>query len=256
MRATEPIQETDGWTSRVQHYTPKDVDCPDMIRAFIGDTMFAVSDEQRWNTAERPLHLHFFIRPSFLSNLSRTFGELSLQQCGADTEDEQALSSEVQQLETSSAGSTSDPDCCEDDDPQPAEESACAYVDSLSPDEKTLHIVSGETKVSILTLGWFIERAIVHNLRKFYEKYPATVVRFRKKLYDDFAQGDTSVPISVVIDRFLESENKLKEKLATLEDVKESDASSVSDSTDSMELKEDVLNFAQATVLPESAHPN
>ncbi|CAN8067777.1 unnamed protein product [Agarophyton chilense] len=254
MRATEPIQEVDGWASRVQHYTPKDVDCPDMIRTFIGDTMFAVSDEQRWNARERPFHLHFFIRPTFLANLSRTFGELSLEQCGAQLD--QPFSPEEQQLETSSAGSTSDPESGEENDEQTAVQSTSDYLDALSAEEKSVHVVSGETKVNIMTLGWFIERAIVHNLRKFYDKYPPTVIRFRKKLYNDFADGDTSVPISVVIDRFMESEQKLKEKTPGLEDVKENDGFSSSDSCDSLLLRDDEESFAEVALLPEYDQPN
>lgn len=92
---------------------------------------------------------------------------------------------------------------------------ADALLALLDPADKSLHVVSGDTRVSILTLGWFIERAIVHNLRMFYKIYPATVTRFRQKLYKEFAAGDNSVPCSVVVDRFLAREDALeRERLA------------------------------------------
>lgn len=272
MRATEPVHEPDGWHSRVQQYTPANVDCPDMIRAFVGDTMFAVSDEQRWNSIERPCHLHFFIRPSFLSGLSRTYGELSIEQLSPEASSDEQIPEEPQsdqqaerdiepnlsQDMSSAASSTdadcSDVDCSDESDVELSEKTADEYLEALPAEEKSLHVVTGETRVSILTLGWFIERAIVHNLRKFYEKYPSTVIRFRKKLYDDFAQGDTTVPISVVIDRFLESENKLKQKLSSAEGSAESDALSLSDTSDSVELK-DVDSYGQVVGLPEIVDP-
>ncbi|PXF40490.1 hypothetical protein BWQ96_09813 [Gracilariopsis chorda] len=266
MRATEPVEEPDGWYSRVQQYTPADVDCPDMIRAFVGDTMFAVSDEQRWNSDERPCHLHFFIRPSFLSGLSRTYGELSIEQMYTeppsdedireetlDDQSEQDAEHDIEpnlSQDMSSADSSTDVDCSDESDVELSEQTPDEFLEALPAEEKSLHVVTGETRVSILTLGWFIERAIVHNLRKFYEKYPPSVIRFRKKLYDDFAQGDTNVPVSVVIDRFLESEKKLKEKLSAVEESAESDELALSDSSDSVELK-DIDTYGQAVILPE-----
>eukprot|EP00177_Eucheuma_denticulatum_P001965 GFKZ01003515.1.p2 GENE.GFKZ01003515.1~~GFKZ01003515.1.p2 ORF type:complete len:328 (-),score=34.64 GFKZ01003515.1:2483-3466(-) len=86
-----------------------------------------------------------------------------------------------------------------------------AILAAMPPSEKCRHIVDGDTRVSILTLGWFVERSIVHNLRIFYKLYPATVIRFRRKLYKDLAGGDESVPCSVLVDRLLASEKDLEE---------------------------------------------
>ncbi|CDF38127.1 unnamed protein product [Chondrus crispus] len=109
---------------------------------------------------------------------------------------------------SSSAGSTTDPDGS--DNGEASDTSDCeqneptSLISSLPAEERCVHVVSGETRVSILTVGWFVERAIVHNLKNFYAMYPASVMRFRQKLYAEFAEGDESVNCSVVVDRLLE----------------------------------------------------
>lgn len=99
-----------------------------------------------------------------------------------------------------------DTDSSDDDDTVASDASAMAALDRLPAEDKSVFNVVGQTRVRILTLGWFVERAIVHNMRLFYKDYPATVYRFRCKLYRRFADGDTSVPISVVVDRLLQWE--------------------------------------------------
>lgn len=248
MTATEPVYDDDGWATRVQHYCPKNVDCPDMIKAVIGDTMFAVSDQHRWNEAIRPHHLQFFIRPSFLSGLSRTTGELCLEKHPLDVSDEhdsyppkspcqlgEMRSASSSENDLASAGSTTDPDTSDSSDTE-LEECIESFIEHLPPSEKSVHVVSGETRVSILTLGWFIERAIVHNLRNFYKEYPATVARFRKRLYQDYAGGDLSIPVGSVIDRMLDLEEKQKAEEA-MEEQKQAmiDNSTVCDSCNTSE---------------------
>lgn len=88
-----------------------------------------------------------------------------------------------------------------------------AEIDRLPVEEKCLLEVSGRTCVRIITIGWFVERTIVHNLRQFYGDYPATLLRFRRMLYRRFADGDYSVPISVVVDRLLQWERIHKQRL-------------------------------------------
>lgn len=80
------------------------------------------------------------------------------------------------------------------------------YIDLLPPHEKSIHRVVGSVRVRILTLGWFVERSVAHNLRLFYKGYANTIYRFRLKLYRDFANNDMSVPIDVVVDRLLQHE--------------------------------------------------
>lgn len=217
LKATDPQQDQDGWSTRTQYYCPANVDCPNMLRAVVGDTLFEVSDEQRWNDKERPCHLHFTIKPSFLSELSRTYGELSIESLpdsGRDVDNSHITTPQQStveiETETGSSDGATDPDVSDASDSSDMEisESPEEYIDRLPSADKSQHIVSGETKVGIPTLGWFVERAIVHNLRVFYRNYPSTIARFRQKLYREFADNDENVPVSDVVDRFLESERK------------------------------------------------
>lgn len=263
IRVTTPEQQPDGQMTRLQHYCPANVHCPDIIRAVVGDTMFAVADEQRWIEEERPYKINFFIRPSFLKNISRTFGELIIQpfphsqsnesqhSSNETTESEYndnkpineiAMMDETSneqpqsdtQMKTSLLESTDTDSDTQDrtsptnTNPNPSEASDTSdssdvepdsididtYIENLAPHEKSIHIVKGTTKVSILTLGWFVERAIVHNLKCFYELYPHTIARFRQKLYKEFGEDNTKIPIEVIVDRYLEKE---AEKIAQLQ---------------------------------------
>lgn len=253
MEASPVETAHDGWNTRIQYYCPAHVDCPPMIRAIVGDTMFAVDDYQRWNDHLAPFRQDFTIRPSFLTSISKTSGVLLVEtfrprsssddhreRFGAE-DDGHAMSKDSRNpvfkddVLTSTAQydradvvenareehlSTTDASTDADDSENgestdvsdmegPNEPSDVHAVLSAIPSaEKLRHVVLGETRVSIPTLGWLIERAIVHNLRNFYNDYPATVTRFRQKLYRQFAGGDKSVPCSVVVDRFLENEAK------------------------------------------------
>lgn len=304
MTTTEPVVEADGWLSRTQVYCPAHVDCPDFIRPLVGDTMFEVSDFQRWKEEVKPYNLSFVIRPTFLTSLSNTRGELSIEKfpgdnsteadsktpaystnanfkttpvhhnsdndndnasadgsadsvrltadgitsevdsedsncqdlepqkccdklsdddvelpsrrakcCSTRSRSADDLVSEIDSASVDSVNSTdreSDhADSCDDEDDAAVKTDPNAYIDRLPPSDKSIHRVVGHTRVRILTLGWFVERAIVHNLRQFYKSYPATVLRFRRKLYREFARGDSSVPVSVVVDRFLQHEAKI-----------------------------------------------
>jgi hypothetical protein len=110
---------------------------------------------------------------------------------------------------TSSFKDSSDSDSAHDED---ADDMPSTPVDGTRPvtiGERCRHVVAGECRVSILTVGWFVERSIVHNLKSFYREYPESVARFRACLVDEYADGDHTVPMSVVIDRFLEHETSL-----------------------------------------------
>lgn len=119
----------------------------------------------------------------------------------------------------SSTGASTDIECSDSGDQSDSSDveashdatDSHAILAAMPSSEKCRHIVDGDTRVSILTVGWFVERSIVHNLRIFYRLYPATVIRFRRKLYKEFAGGDESVPCSVVVDRLLASEKAREE---------------------------------------------
>lgn len=199
--------------------------------------MFEVDDLQRWHDELAPFEQHYRIRPSFLKGISRTSGTLTVEphpddtsgqidakhgsdDAFADTNDNSTADNEQREdpdaidgdYDLGSASSATDGEGSDGGDSDCAKEplDAEALLALLSPSDKSRHVVTGDTRVSILTLGWFIERAIVHNLRTFYKTYPATITRFRQKLYKDFADGDASVPSSVVVDRFLAREEVLE----------------------------------------------
>ncbi len=207
----------DGWTVRTQRYVPVKVDFPDFLRAVIGDAMFDVTDEQRFNEEEAPLCQQFRIRPTMFAALSTTTGTLTLAPVGADdadksdSEDEDrptSISKDGSDIDTMSSDGSTDPADSGDSDDSEAGGPERSEFAALPPEDRCIHIVQGDTKVNVPTVGWLVERQIVANLRLFYKLYPATVGRFRRKLYDQFAGGDTSVPCSVVIDRFLKHEEE------------------------------------------------
>lgn len=220
--------DAEGWGTRTQEYTPRRVECPEFVRAIVGDTLFSVTDEQRWHDELRPFVQDFRIRPSFLSQASRTVGELRLEEvesaaCACGTADEgdvcEACAAgakleldeldDVDDDELSTIDSITESDDAGDSvDGDWRDSKAAQYIAMLPDSEKCRHTVDGETRVNLLTVGWFIERAIVKNLRIFYRAYPPTVARFRRKIYEEFADGDESVPASEVVSRFLDGEER------------------------------------------------
>lgn len=256
-----PVEDEDGWSTRELVYSPMKVDCPEFIRAIVGDTMFVVTDIQRWNDNIRPCHLSFQIRPSFLTSLSQTNGELLLEafpvtdkEAPQDERRDSTLSSDDDDAaiakshynnannnasnkhlpeesdkshmpeETGSEIESAGPDTETEnetidssDDDETTDASTTTGLGRLPPEDKSIFRVMGQTKVRILTLGWFVERAIVHNMRLFYRDYPTAVYAFRQKLYRDFADNDQSVPISEVVDRLLQSEAEQTEVDGSLE---------------------------------------
>lgn len=275
MTASEPEQELDGWLKRVQHYCPARVDCPNIIRGLVGDTMFEVADHQRWNDDLHPLSLSFSIRPSFLAALSSTHGDLSVKPfvCDPPAESESTMdedNSNEHDIENNHPAVSLNPphspnsDADEDTDPVESDTGSSVgdaasppsvllddpvlAIDALPAPDKSVHLVEGVTRVRILTLGWFVERAIVHNLRQFYTEYPSTILRFRHSLYDQFAAGDHSVPISLVVDRFLQAEAELIEReraeaaeAAEDDDLSDDEVKPMEEELSNKELKKDPL---------------
>lgn len=237
MAASPVSHDASGWATRCQHYCPAQVDCPDFIRAFVGDTLFEVDDYQRWHDDERPFQLDFNIKPSFLATLSKTYGTLRVDAF------EEGKNGGVDELEgvmddgsegngagesadgLGSVGGSTDAEGSESGDGSDSSEceqlDTAALLAALPTQERSVHVVSGETRVSVLTVGWFVERAIVHNLKNFYKMYPATAMRFRQKLYAEFADCDEGVECSVVVDRFLQKEEQEREKRERAERARE-----------------------------------
>lgn len=206
MYTATPIEEDEqGWKTRSQYYCPtiEKVDCPPIVSNFIGDSAFAVQDFHRWNDKLEPYRMHFHIKPSFLTSVSKTTGIMSVRPWDREdtTKGDERLSS---------ADGSTDLEGSELSDMDEGRENLNVedYMDSLPSDQKSVHMIEGDTRVSILTVGWFVERAIIHNLRKFYKLYTGTIVRFRKKLYKEYADCDETVPVSVVVERYMEAEER------------------------------------------------
>lgn len=221
MHASDAAEDHDGWQNRVQHYCPAKVDCPDFIRAIVGDTMFEVDDYQRWHDEQEPFQLQFRIKPSFLASMSKTYGTLRVEDVDHDRMDDGSEPADG----SSVSGSATDPDGSDNGDASDSSDSESTdpdrLISNLPLEERCVHVVSGETRVSILTVGWFVERAIVHNLKNFYKLYPATVMRFRQKMYAEFAGGDYTVDCAVVVDRLLEKEEEERRRKQMNERAKE-----------------------------------
>jgi hypothetical protein len=216
LEATQPTVGADGWATREQTYVPANVDCPAVVRAVVGETRFGVTDIQRWNDVEAPFVQEFAIRPSFLSALSRTWGTLTVEDVGdgdvaldvvaaeaydeAEDEGYGYGGEDESTRSTASAGASTEGDGDADDDDFNG--------------ERCKHTVRGEARVSILTVGWFVERAIIHNLRLFYNEYPKSVARFRTRIVNEYANGDASIDISVVVDRLLAADMKRQAEFA------------------------------------------
>eukprot|EP00171_Calliarthron_tuberculosum_P018207 IDg18207t1 len=73
------LPDKDGYCKRTQRYVPTKIDCPAFVRNIIGDSMFDVTDEQRWCDGDSSLSQHFCIRPTHLTGLSCTTGVLTLE---------------------------------------------------------------------------------------------------------------------------------------------------------------------------------
>ena len=200
---TSVTRDKDGYSRRTQRYVPTKVDCPNFLRHIIGDTLFDVTDEQRWKDVEEDEDesaeycQHFSIRPTHLANFCVTTGSLTLE----SIPDSSALNDNDIDLDNVS----SDEEDVTEEDNLP---NTTTHFPTLSPNDRSLHSISGMTKVNLPGAGWAVERSIIHNLRVFYSMYPTTIANFRKKLYDKFANGDQNVPTRVVIDRFLKHEEE------------------------------------------------
>jgi hypothetical protein len=212
MSATPPVDAGGGWSSRELSYVPANVECPAIVRAVVGDTAFGVTDCQRWQdgvVGERGARVQEFnIRPDFLTGLSRTFGTLIVCDVEADdhemVEEEEAVDvPEAEQAADAAEAGKEGSETASADGSAVSTEGSARRVRKRA---RCLHVVRGETRVSVPTVGWFVERAIAHNLRVFYRDYPGSVARFRDAIVERYAGGDDSVPIEVVVDRLLEAE--------------------------------------------------
>ncbi|OSX75802.1 hypothetical protein BU14_0219s0002 [Porphyra umbilicalis] len=128
---------------------------PDFVRSLVGPTLFEVTDEQVWDAAPgAPPVQSFRITPSFLTQLSTTYGVLSVRPAAA---------------EPGSGG---------DAPPLPADVAARPTIGG-APVSWCTHTIDGTARVRLVGVGGFVERSILHNLRLFYHEYPATIDRFR-----------------------------------------------------------------------------
>lgn len=76
--------------SRVQTYVPAEVSIPDMIKPIIDDSYIEITDTQTWDDVEKPLEQTFQIQPSFLPNLVKSNGRLSVKPLESDLANNEA----------------------------------------------------------------------------------------------------------------------------------------------------------------------
>lgn len=231
--------DKDGYQKRIQRYIPTKVDCPQFLRNIIGDSIFDVTDEQRWKDGDATLTQQFSIRPTHLAGLSNTTGTLTLKnvEVRSDTQRRPRSPSDVDGIGSDSStnlwdsgaigsdngnqsldfgGSGSDGGLGMSDDSADTESygalnlsvNSLFNLNAIPARERCVHVIDGSTKVNLPGAGWLIERSIVSNLKTFYEMYPSCVAAFRQKLIDQFAGNDSSIETSVVIDRFLKHEGE------------------------------------------------
>lgn len=242
INATRIAVDEDGWSSREQSYIPTNVDCPAVVRSVVGNTLFGVTDMQRWNDEQEPFVQQFNIRPTFLSGISKTSGRLTLEPSQdkptlTSTHDNDSQAEDGSSVTDSNDGGDRDIDTGSasesedagraDDSEQPEQETqdpnssvtpqetdtspssttdqvtADLMMKKLPPSEKCRHTVRGEVRVSILTVGWFVERSIVHNLRLFYKDYPDTIARFRDLLIAKYADAEPDRPMADIINAYM-----------------------------------------------------
>lgn len=221
MQAEQVRDEGGGWWQREFVYIPSKIDVSPIVRAVIGDGIFEVHDTQRWSP-ERPFRLYFKTHPTILSGLVTTNGETELFEIGdtgssiggASSGDDTSEDGTEQDVKANRGSNLEG----ENDHPKSASSgpaAACQDPDiheKVPVSERCIHVISGEVRVALFSVGWFVEKAIVHNLKVFYRDYPKTVARFRQKLVNEYADGDVTVPISKVVKRYLIAEEEREER--------------------------------------------
>jgi len=241
--------DEDGYHKRTQRYVPTKVDCPDFLRRIIGDALFDVTDEQKWNEDDPdvPYCQHFSIRPTHLANFCVTTGQLKLASVPADDNPNNGNNTDDNLDDVTD-------DECESDVSQSSSDGDASPLSLFSyvpPHERCTHVVEGTTKVNLPAAGWAVERAIIHNLRVFYEIYPTAVGNFRKKLYEKFSNGNHNLSISEVIDRFLKHEEEtesLSDETSSSASVDDNDMAASGEEEERRNL--DISNLANKLQVP------
>lgn len=227
-RPAGPSDRGPSWRTRHVSYLPANVDVPRAVRALVGDAGFRVTDVQVWeergdaavaaeSEAAEGDEQHgvgewvqeFRIRPGFLPGVTKTEGTLCVRECGASV-GSSAFSDDASESDGCDGYDGGESSESSESSESVSEDSSVAESDGRSRGEDDRdcceHVVTGEARVLVPTLGWFVERAIVHNLRAFYVKYPETVGRFREWMVEKY--GADGAGMDEVVDRMLAAEGE------------------------------------------------
>lgn len=192
MEATAPTTPEDASSAtmktRRQTYVAGDVTIPDMIKPLLDDSYIEVSDIQTWDEAI-PYLQHSTIHPTILGDVISTTACLSLHVDKSHHFRDDAHHEEDHVC-----------DCPTSDDDTSA--------DDLLVEHACLHTLSGSVAVSVPFLGYFVEQAVVTNMKQFYSEYSTHVHAFFDMAMQKYGDG-TRASLSSAIDRILIEEAKL-----------------------------------------------
>lgn len=176
--------------TRRQTYVPGDITIPDIIKPLMDDSYIEVSDKQTWDEAV-PYVQNSTIHPVILGDVICTTACLSLHVDKSHQfrdDDDVVVDDEVVDCPTS------------DDD---------ASVDEAVVVERAcLHTLTGSVAVSIPFLGYFVEQAVVTNMKQFYSEYSTHVHAFFDMAMHKYGDG-TRESLPSAIERIVLEDAKL-----------------------------------------------
>lgn len=161
--------------TRKQTYVPGNVAIPDIIKPIIDDSYIEITDSQTWDEAI-PYVQKSVVHPTILGDVITTTATLTM-----------AL----------------DNDCVANGDVIDGD------VEDKEQIQSCLHTLSGNVTVSIPFLGYYVEQAVVSNMKQFYSTYADHVANFVEMTVKKYGDGTRS-SLPQAIDRLL-AEEKTRE---------------------------------------------
>lgn len=155
--------------TRVQKYVPADIVIPDIVKPVFDDSYIEISDTQTWHktTPQNGIHCQTFeIKPSVMADIVTSSGKLVVK-----------------------------PGCANDSDAENKPQSS----------ESCVHTLTGECRVAVPFLGWYVEQAIIGNMQTFYKQYPGYIQRFVEMVVNRWGNGHPS-SLRRAVDKMLAEE--------------------------------------------------
>lgn len=162
--------------TRVQTYVPATVEIPDIVKPVFDDSYIEITDTQTWDDTT-PLRQSFSIRPGVLADFVKSEGQVVME-------------------------ALSDGGAVINGEGKDAKRGDLRGVDGC------LHVLSGECRVSIPFVGWYVEQAIVANMTTFYDAYPKHVKAFVDLVVKRWGDGSVE-SLRDAVDRMLAEEKEL-----------------------------------------------